>query len=154
MPSIRISKISMVNLMCTLTLSSSNNYEEKEIVMKLPTVLDPIQLGINLGSNLTFYKEIKPLELENLLEWRKGGDVTLRWSFRGKGLADVNGRTILLELSDDPTSSVVHANFSQNKWDSIVMKCKLDDKFISEFPLSIPDSFRQKTSPFLNQILV
>jgi hypothetical protein len=48
---------------------------------------------------------------------------------------------------------LVPPHISQNKWDLIVTKCKLDDKFISEYPLSIPDSLRQKTSPFLNQIL-
>ena len=121
--------------------------------MKLPTEFDPIQSNINLRSSLTFYKEIKPLELERLLEWRKGGDVTLRWSFRGKGLTDVNGRAILLESLHDPSSNLVPPHISQNKWDLIVTKCKLDDKFISEYPLSIPDSLRQKTSPFLNQIL-
>jgi hypothetical protein len=30
-------------LVFTLTLRSSNNYEEKEIIIKLPTVFDPIQ---------------------------------------------------------------------------------------------------------------
>lgn len=46
-PSIKISRISIVNLMCTLKLRSFNNKQEKEVTMKLPTVLDPIQSNIN-----------------------------------------------------------------------------------------------------------
>jgi hypothetical protein len=106
-PTIKVPRISIVNLICILRLRSSNNPEEKEIVMKLPTSQDPLQLNISLGSNLTFYKEIKPLELEGLLEWRRGGDVTLSWTLRGNGLADVNRKAILLELSYDPDSSFV-----------------------------------------------
>ncbi|MFL6398120.1 MAG: hypothetical protein ACJ72J_00870 [Nitrososphaeraceae archaeon] len=54
-------------------------------------------------------------------------------------------RAIFLELLHDPSSNLVPPHISQNKWDSIVTECKLDDKFINEYPLS--------TSPFLNQIL-
>jgi hypothetical protein len=153
-PPIKVSKISIVNLICTLKLKSSNNEEKKEIVMKLPTKQDPIQLNISLGSNLTFYKEIKPLELESLFEWRRGGDIALTWIFRGNGLADINGKTRLLELSYDPDSSFVSPNISQNKWDLMLNRCGgLKDKFISEHSISIPENLGHKNSQFLNQIL-
>src|SRR2546428_1598695 len=98
-------RISIINLTFVLTLTSSNNNEKKEIIMTLPTQFDPLQLYITLGSNVTFYKQIDRSELENLLEWRRGGDVTVKWSFYGNGLADMNGHTILLTLSFDPNLS-------------------------------------------------
>ncbi len=92
-------RISIINLTFVLTLTSSNNNEKKEIIMTLLTQFDPLQLYITLGSNVTFYKQIDRSELENLLEWRRGGDVTVKWSFYGNGLADMNGHTILVTLS-------------------------------------------------------
>ncbi|MGC1132865.1 MAG: hypothetical protein WA941_08580 [Nitrososphaeraceae archaeon] len=152
-PPIKVSRISIVNLVCILKLRSSNNQQEKEIVMKLPTSQDPIQMNISLGSNLTFYKEIKPLELESLLKWRRGGDVTLSWTFRGNGLADINRKAILLELSYDPDSSFVSPQISQNKWDLMLNRFGLEDKFLSEHSISIPENLGHKHSQFLNQIL-
>jgi hypothetical protein len=35
-------RISIVNLMCVLELTSSNNNERREIIMKLPTDIDPL----------------------------------------------------------------------------------------------------------------
>ena len=148
-PSVKTHSISIINLTCTLTLISSKNIVSKEIIMKP----DRRQLKINLATNLTFYRQVDQLELENLLEWRKGGDVTLKWSFYGNGLADINGHTILLTLSYDSTSGFISPHISQNKWDSIVRNYKLDDKFISEYYLSIPDNLRQKDNKFLNKTL-
>jgi hypothetical protein len=145
----RTNNISIINLTCTVTLTSSNNNEKKEIKMRG----DYRQLNITLASNLTFNRKIDQLELEKLLEWRKGGDVTLKWSFYGNGLAEINGHNILVTLSDNYDHGFVSPNISQNKWESMVKNFKLDDNFIDEYPLSIPENLRQKNNEFLNQIL-
>ena len=121
--------------------------------MRLPTHVDPLQLYISLGSNLTFYKQIGQSELENLLDWRRGGDVTLGWLFYGNGLIGMTDHTVLSELSYNQNLSFIPPHISQNKWDSIVRNCKLDDKYIFEHSLSIPGNLQQKKNLFLNQIL-
>jgi hypothetical protein len=146
-------RISICNLTCVLVLTSSNNREKKEIIMRLPTCVDPLQLHVSLGSNLTFYKQIDQSELENLLNWRRGDDVVLEWSFYGNGLIDMNDNVVLTQLSYDQNPSITPPHISQNKWDSIVKKCRLDDKYIFEHSLSIPDNLQQKKSRFLNQML-
>lgn len=146
-------RISIVNLACVLTLTSTNNTEKREITMVLPTIVDPLQTYVTLGSNLTFYKQIGRVELENLLEWRRGGDVTLRWSFHGNGLTSINDRTVLLAFAYDPNHNFTPPHISQNKWDAIIRKCKLDDKVVIEHSLSIPEDLHQKKNQFVNKIL-
>jgi hypothetical protein len=151
--SMKTPRISIISSTLVLTLTSSHNKEKKEIIMRLPTDADPLQLNISLGSNLTFYKRIDRLELENLLEWRKGGDVTLSWLFYGNGLTGINGHTILSALAYDSNLSFTPPHISQNKWDFIVRNCRLDDKYIIEHSLSIPENLHQKKNQFLKQVL-
>jgi hypothetical protein len=79
---ISATRISIISLTCVLTY----NQEKKEIMMSLPTDFDPIQKYISLGTNLNFYKQIDQTELEGLMDWRRGGDVSFGWSFYGSGL--------------------------------------------------------------------
>ena len=60
-------RIAISSLTCVLVLTSSNNIEKREIVMRLPTDIDPRQTHISLGTNLNFYKQIDQAELENLM---------------------------------------------------------------------------------------
>ncbi len=83
-------RIAICNLTCVLVLTSSNNTEKREIVTRLPTDIDPRQTHISLRTNLNFYKQIDQAELENLMDWRRGGDVSLEWSFHGDGLIVIN----------------------------------------------------------------
>ncbi len=110
-------RIAICNLTCVLVLTSSNNIEKREIVMKLPTDIDPRQTHISLGTNLNFYKQIDQAELENLMDWRRGGDVSLGWSFHGDGLIDMTDHAVLTQLSHDQNHSFTPHHINQNKWD-------------------------------------
>jgi hypothetical protein len=146
-------RISICSLTCVLTLTSSNNKDKKEIIMSLPTDFDPIQTHISLGTNLNFYKQIDKTELEGLIDWRRGGDVSLGWSFYGNGLIDMIDHAVHTQLSYDQNLSFTPPRINENKWDSIIKKCRLDDKYLFEHSLSIPDSLYQKKNQFLNQML-
>ncbi|MFZ0513114.1 MAG: hypothetical protein WAM14_16005, partial [Candidatus Nitrosopolaris sp.] len=122
-------RISISNLTCVLVLTSSNNIEKREIIMRLPTDIDPRQTHISLGTNLNFYKQIDQSEIENLMDWRRGGDVSLGWSFYGDGLIDMTDHAVPTQLSYDQNLSFTPPHINQNKWDYIVKKCRLDDKF-------------------------
>jgi hypothetical protein len=146
-------RIAIINLTCVLVLTSSNNIEKREIVMRLPSDFDPIQTHISLGTNLNFYKQIDQAELENLMDWRKDGDVSLGWSFHGDGLIDMTDHAVPTQLSYDQNLSFTPPHINQNKWDAILKKCRLDDKYLFEHSLTIPDSLHQKKNRFLNQML-
>jgi hypothetical protein len=150
---IEAGRISISNLTCVLVLTSSNNKEKREIIMRLPTDIDPRQTHIRLGTNLNFYKQIDQSELEKLMDWRRGGDVSLGWSFYGAGLIDMTDRAIPTQLSSDQNLSFTPPHINQNKWDSILKKCRLDDKYLFEHSLSIPGDLHQKKNRFLNKML-
>ena len=145
--------IAISNLTCVLVLTSSHSIEKREIVMRLPTDIDPRQTHISLGTNLNFYKQIDQAELENLMDWRRGGDVSLGWSFHGYGLIDMTDHAVLTQLSYDQNLSFTPPHINQNKWDRIVKKCRLDDKYLFEHSLTIPGSLHQKKNQFLNQMV-
>lgn len=146
-------RIAISNLTCVLVLTSSNNIEKREIVMRLPTDIDPTQTHISLGTNLNFYKQIDQAELENLMDWRRGGDVSFRWSFHGYGLIDMIDHAVPTQLSYDQNLSFTPPHIGQNKWDAILKKCRLDDKYLFEHSLSIPGNLYQKKNRFLTQML-
>jgi hypothetical protein len=146
-------RIAICSLTCVLVLTSSNNIEKREIVMRLPTDIDPGQTHISLGTNLNFYKQMGQAEVENLMDWRRGGDVSVVWSFHGDGLIDMTDHAVLTQLSYDRNLSFTSPHINQNKWDAILKKCRLDDKYLFEHSLSIPGNLHQKKNRFLNKMI-
>jgi hypothetical protein len=70
-----------------------------------------------------------------------------------KWVNDMTDHAVPTQLSYDQNLSFTPPHINQNKWESIIKKCRLDDKYLFEHSLSIPDSLHQKKNQFLNKML-
>lgn len=140
--------VTIINVVCVLSLYSTKNPAKKEIHM----YPDPRYMQINLGSSISFLSKTDQSQIERLLEWRHGGDVRVCCRFYGHGLANVNNRLLLVALTSI-TTDLTNVCIGEDEWESIADKSGLNNKFIAEFDTSIPDSFRNKNNQFVNQAL-
>ena len=147
---IKTNNIFIVNLVCIISLESSNNNIKREFVFHR----DFKQTYLTFGSNILFNYELTEFRLEELINWRNGGNVTIKWNFYGNGLTEENNKILLINFTNSFESGFIFPQMTQNEWNSIIKQANLDKKFIREYSLSLPSSFNNKNNPFLKQIFL
>lgn len=136
------------NLTCSVTFLSSNNSNPKKYVFQR----DHGYNTLNGAGNVLFSHDFADQELEELLEWRSGGVVTIKWHLSGNGLVELNNNIIPVNLITYYDSNYPFSIIKEVQWTDIVNCARLDKKYIAIFPLTYPDSIKGKTNPFLSQI--
>ena len=145
---LKTDSITIINLVCVLSLHSTKNIARKEIYM----YPDPRYMQINLGSNISLLSKTDHYQIERLLKWRNGGDVHIGCRFYGHGLTTVNNKLLLVALTSG-TSDLTNVCIGEDEWESIVDKSGLNNKYIVEYDTSIPENFRNKGNQFVNQVI-
>ena len=74
-------EIMLYNLVCYVTLTSSNNSVKKEPIFQRDSKQNYL---VNSG-NVLLRCVLKKYEIEKLVKWRNAGIVTIKWQFYGSG---------------------------------------------------------------------
>jgi predicted nucleotide-binding protein len=114
--SVYSNEIILHNLACTVTLKSSDNVSTKEYLFEK----DPRENRISNGDNLLLTRVFDNHELKDLIKWRVGRIVTIRWQFFGNGQAEIDGNTYLVNLTSFYDRSSIFPVINDEQWEQII----------------------------------
>lgn len=124
--SFHTNEILLYNLVCSVTLKSSDNASTKEYLFKK----DPRKNRISNGDNLLMNCEFTFNEIDDLIKWHNGKIITIEWQFYGIGQVEKEGRIYSVNLTTLHNRNITFPVINNEQWTQIIKLKEVNDKGI------------------------
>ncbi len=116
-------EIMLYNLVCYVTLTSSNNSVKKDLIFQRDSKQNYL---VNPG-NVLLSCVIKEYEIEKLVKWRNAGIVTIKWQFYGSGQVEQDSNIHLVNLTTFYDTNFNFPIINDIQWTEIINQTGLND---------------------------
>lgn len=123
-------EISLYNLVCSVTLKSSDNASTKEYLFKR----DPRKNRISNGDNLLMTCEFTFNEIDDLIKWRNGRIIAIEWQFYGNGQVEKDGSINSVNLTTFHSRNTIFPVINDEVWSQIIKLKEVNDNGIMNLP--------------------